>query len=195
MPCRPHAWVLHGFNVRDGGAGSIDKLAPLLVAEGFEPMEFDYGWLGPLGVKALDGRLGRLLAKLVKPGDVVVAHSNGCCIAQLAAEQGAPFAVMAFISPALDRDSPVPANVGERHVWFSHSDEWVGKARWLPFVKWGDMGRVGHRPDSPRNFNFDGEEIFGTRIKHSGWFQEPIVNTAASAIVKLLARSHKNHSI
>lgn len=195
------AWVLHGFNVRDGGQGSIDKLIPHLRSAGYDPVEFDYGWLGPLGVKCLDGRLGKLLAKLVRPGDVVVAHSNGCCIAQLAAEAGAPFDLMVFISPALDRDTPLPSQVRERHVWFTTSDEWVGKARWIPFVRWGDMGKVGFHPgnsDNPedlnhllRTTNYNGEKIFGVKLAHSGWFAEPHADRIALKIVALLALSQK----
>ncbi len=35
--------LIHGFNVRDGGEGSIDKLKPLLKDNGYEPIDFDYG--------------------------------------------------------------------------------------------------------------------------------------------------------
>ena len=188
------AWVLHGFNVSDGGVGSIDRLIPHLRAAGFDAVEFDYGWLGPLGVKALDGRLGRLLAKIVRPGDVVVAHSNGCCIAQLAAEAGAPFSVMSFISPALDRDRALPAHIPARHVWFTPSDEWVGKARWIPFTRWGDMGKVGYQTEDMdallRTTNLNGQAIFRTKLRHSGWFQEPHAEEVAEKIVSLLALAH-----
>lgn len=190
---RGRAWILHGFNVRDGGAGSVDKLIPALVGADFEVEEFDYGWLGPVGVDLLDGRLARLLAKLVHPGDVCVAHSNGCCIAQLAAEAGAPFAVMTFISPALDRDAVLPPQVGARHVWHTPSDEWVTKARWIPFVKWGDMGAVGYigPTDGGRTVNFNGEALLGVKpILHSGWFAEPPVSQASQLIVGELLKAH-----
>ena len=189
---RGRAWLLHGFNVWDGGEGSIDKFIPALVGADFDVVEFDYGWLGPVGVKAMDGRLAKLLAKLVRPGDVVIAHSNGCCIAQMAADLGAPFAVMVFISPALDRDAPLPAHIGERHVWHTPSDEWVTKARWIPFVKWGDMGAVGYQGDpSTRTINFNGEVLLGIKpIRHSGWFEEPPMPAASRMIVGKMLIAH-----
>ncbi len=189
---RGRVFVLHGFNVRDGGTGSIDKLIPALVGADFEVVEFDYGWMFLLGAKLRDRFLARKLAKMVQPGDVVIAHSNGCCIAQMAAELGAPFAVMVFISPALDRDAERPAQVGERHVWHTPSDEWVTKARWLPFAKWGDMGAVGYqgKPDE-RTKNYNGEELLWVRpLRHSGWFAEPPVSRAALVIVGEMLKAH-----
>ena len=146
-------WLVHGFNVRDGGRGSVLKLAPYLEAVGIEPRPFRYGFLGLAGVKAFDAKIAQMLFDAVDEGDYFIGHSNGCCVGHMAAKLGARFAAMAYINPALDRDAPLAKQVGRLDVWHSPSDLPVKLARLIPFARWGDMGSVGYRG------------VFDTRIR------------------------------
>ena len=136
--------LVHGFNVRDGGAGSILKLTPYLEAAGYRVKRFRLGFLDLIGVRMLNGRFSDLLTDMSEPGDIVIGHSNGCLISMLAAEQGAEFAQMIFINPALDGDTPLPKQIKRLDVWFSPSDGPTWWAKFLYKHRWGDMARTGY---------------------------------------------------
>lgn len=137
--------LLHGFNVRDEGERTVGKLAPYFEAAGFAVKRPRYGWLGLLGVRALNGKFARLIADLSEPGDILVGHSNGCAIGVEAADLGATFTQLVLINPALDSDRRFPAQIERVHVWHSPSDGPVFAAKFLPWHAWGDMGAVGYR--------------------------------------------------
>jgi pimeloyl-ACP methyl ester carboxylesterase len=180
--------LIHGFNVRDGGAGSILKLAPYFEAAGYRVKTFRYGFFFLLRVRLLVDRFARVLADMSEPGDIVVAHSNGCLMAQIAAELGGEFAQLVYINPALDRDTALPSHVKRLHVWHSPGDKAVSAARFMPAHRWGDMGAVGYRgPFDPRVTNYDKE--FGYPVKsgsHSDIFLPGKIEFFAPLIVKAL---------
>jgi hypothetical protein len=152
----PTAHLLHGFNVRDGGENTIDKLKPYLERAGFTPFDHDYGWLGLLGVRLHNGRIAQDVASKVKPGDIGIGHSNGCAILAEAARLGAPFAGLVFINPALDEDCVVAPHVKFVHVYHNEGDYAVWTARLLRFNHpWGAMGRDGFKGTDPRYLNID----------------------------------------
>lgn len=143
---KPRVILLHGFNVSDEGEKTVGQLAPYLERAGFPSVKrVRYGWLGLLGVRALNGRFARIIADLTEPGDIVIGHSNGCAIAFEAARLGAPFGQMVLINPALDDDVQFPPQIGRIHVWHSPSDSPVFIAKFLPWHAWGDLGADGYR--------------------------------------------------
>ncbi len=157
MP-NPRVILLHGFNVRDEGERTVGKLAPYFAAAGFAVKRPRYGWLGLLGVRALNGKFARLIADLSEPGDILVGHSNGCAIGAEAADLGAQFSQLVLINPALDSDRAFPVSEYLRaiHVWHSPSDSPVWAAKFLPWHSWGDMGAVGYNGRTDirvRNYN------------------------------------------
>jgi len=157
---KPTAWLVHGFNVRDGGAATTDKLRQPLEALGWNVEEFDYGWTFLLGVWLGNGPRAKKLALQVKHGDVGFGHSNGCAILHRAAHLGAPFKKLVYVNPALDSDARLAARVEMLTVWHSPSDIPVRMASWLPGVAWGDMGSIGCTVASPRIHN---------QNKETGW--------------------------
>ncbi len=178
--------LIHGFNVRDGGNATVGKLRPFFEQAGFSVMQPRYGWTFLLGVRLLDKRFATLVADLTEPGDVYVGHSNGCCIAQLAAEMGAPVSQMVYINPALDRDTFLPRHVGRLHVWHSPADGPVRFARWLPWHRWGDMGAVGYQgPHDTRVINYNKQEDYPqvSSIAHSDVFEHGKLQFFAPKIV------------
>lgn len=143
-------WLIHGFNVSDGGNGSVGHLTPFFEQQGYEVKRFRYGWTAllmilPVTARLLNRRLARLLADVIDAGDIVVGHSNGGCIAKLAADQGAPIGQLVLINPALDSHITFAPQIGRIHVWHSPSDRPVTIARILPRHPWGDLGAIGYR--------------------------------------------------
>ena len=139
--------LVHGYNVSDGGAGTIDHLKPLLEARGYEvdAEEADYGFTTLLSVLFGNKRRARKMLNNFTEGEVIVAHSNGCMITARAIERGMPVKHVIFIHPALDVDwEPPPCSGVERiDVYYSLNDRATRVAGWIPFVRWGAMGTKG----------------------------------------------------
>lgn len=171
-------WLIHGFNVRDGGHGSIGRL------RGFLPGAvrlYSYGWTGLLGLKCANERAITSLQQRVKPGDTIVAHSNGCLIAWgLAQRMGTDLAAVVCINPALRRDTVWPA--GLPVLCLANSTDWVVQfgrvwGRLVPFdgvqaQGWGAAGRYGFTVPSDTVHTWDTAETYWRQPVrgHSGVF-------------------------
>lgn len=167
--------LVHGFNVKDRGARSIDKLAPYLQTLGHEcdtDSEADYGYWTLLSMytwkrKGVRERLARAFAD----ADVIVTHSNGANFATQALnmmDDSRPRVLIHF-SPALERKTPVPRNVKHEVVFHSKRD---GVVRFLaplaPFLPWGSAGAHGKKVDGPVT-NVDETPYIPS---HSAWFKD-----------------------
>lgn len=156
--------LIHGFNVRDAGAGTIDQLAPYLDRLGHSTDEdsCDYGWhwlikvrMGILHQSAIERIAGALLY-----ADVLITHSNGRNYGEkaigLAAEQ-LPDKAWHFISiaGARENDAPIHPNVSRMDVIYSKHDKAVAISRFLPGHRWGNEGQVGYQGDDRRVRNHD----------------------------------------
>ena len=167
---KPIVHLVHGFNVSDGGKGSVGKLKDFFLAEGYFTNMVDYGWIGLGGVSYKNPSVSKKLMMVVNDGDIGVGHSNGCAILHDAACRGAKFKTLVFINPALDVDLTVPLGVERIHVWHSPSDvpvrAWHKLEQTLPFIQkwldhpWGEMGAKGYMGDDPRYINFNKETDF-----------------------------------
>ena len=149
------AHLVHGFNVTDGGASTIDRVARYLPRLGYVPRRHAYGWRGLLGTLLGNPAVARSIASQVTPGDIGIGHSNGCAILSRVAELGAPLAGLVFINPALDNCWVAPAHVKWVRVFHSGQDAAVSVAKLIPFVRWGDMGAAGYVGQDPRYINID----------------------------------------
>lgn len=147
--------LVHGFNVSDGGKGSIDKLIPGLEARGYEVVQFDYGYLDLFLVRLRTDFISKALYDIVKPNDSIICHSHGCALAAKAMEKGAKFNKVVFIHPALENDWKIPNefSLNKLTVLYSQKDLATFAAgllhkfsplNWL-FGKhfWGNMGTIG----------------------------------------------------
>lgn len=157
----PRAILVHGFNVHDGGKNTVAKLTPYLAAAGYDVRVFRYGWMGLVSVRLFNTRFAQMLADMVNSDDVLIGHSNGCCLLHLAAQKRARARKLVYINPALDRAAPLAPQVRALHVWHSPSDKPVAWARFLPDHPWGDMGAWGYQGrHDPRITNFNKENGF-----------------------------------
>lgn len=171
-------WLIHGFNVSDGGRASVGRLMLHLPGD---VRILSYGWTGLLGLKWANRRAIKKLKRVVKPGDRLVAHSNGCLIAWQAAELfGTQLSAVVCINPALRRDTRWPP--GLPVLCLSNSTDWVVQlgrvwGRLFPVdgieaQGWGAAGRYGFTGPDPLVSNWDTAEAWWdvpTR-GHSGVF-------------------------
>lgn len=159
--------LVHGFNVSDGGARTIDLMIPHLEAAGHEVVQFDYGWRGLLGVRFMSKNDARALMRLYRDGDVVIGHSNGGHIIAIAIELGMPVEHVIMIHPALDTDWAPPEGhpVKEVYVYYSSRDKATWWSQFSPW-KWGGMGTYGPTSDDSRMIGLLEDQT------HSGGFVE-----------------------
>jgi hypothetical protein len=145
--------LVHGIRSSEGRS-NVRKLVPALQAEGLETTVFEYGFIRFFTARWLNSSLAKRLAAIARPGDIVVAHSNGCAIAHRASErENADFGGVVFIQPALDPERTTRApwvdvyfNAGDHVTWF---------AKLLPWHTWGEMGSVGYTGPGSNHTNFD----------------------------------------
>lgn len=176
------AYLIHGFNVRDNGAGSVLKLRPYLKAKGFEVVALGYEWTGRLGVRLCNPKLASFLASLVDEESVAVGHSNGCAIIDEACRRGALFSQVAYINPALDPDLAPVGWVKRADVFYSTGDWATTLARFIPFSTWGAMGAKGYTGKDSRVVNHE-MGSFG----HSDVFNDKHLKTWGPRIASALS--------
>lgn len=140
--------LIHGIHTSDKDNVTA-KLAPAFRqvhgAENVLVRKYGYALALTTGLtNFLNKRRAERLAKLIKPGDSIVAHSNGCAIAWLIdSEYVEHLDSVILIQPALDSWRTFE-NTSRVLVLYNDEDEVVG-ASTLGFCSaWGDMGKVGY---------------------------------------------------
>ena len=181
--------LVHGFNVRDGGARTVDQLAPGLAQAGYlvDKDEADYGYFGLWDIRFRNGdnrrRVLHRLANTMATSDYVITHSNGAYFTTLALRM-MPLEIqrrvtVVHISPAMNRNTEPPMAVKRMKVMFTPHDGWGTIAGLSPFSPWGAMGAYGYSGQSRLVTNQKHIEIRG----HSDWFLPRHINrTLESAL-------------
>lgn len=193
------AILVHGYNVRDGGAGTTDGLRPLLEAAGYEVLEFDTGWRGLFMVRFGNAKRARRLARMIREGDLLIGHSDGCNLINLAswclANSSRPTPkFVVYINPALDRDTQLAPQIHRALVCHTPSDDVVKMAKLLPFHNWGDMGACGYSEKDPgktdtRYVNLSHESMGVANAGHSGVLHGSNKNLLCERILRFVCRS------
>lgn len=187
--------LIHGFNVRDNGAGSIDQLVPhLLDLFGPENVDIDkdsadYGWDFLLKVHffyVFGDTIPRIAAAL-EDADVVITHSNGAnyCMKALKRIRNERIHLI-HISPALNKGWKFRETFRRCDVIHSRNDRIVYLAKWIPFSPWGNMGQVGPTTDDPRVF---GQDLTRVADDHSDWFKPVKARSTSMRIHKLITEN------
>lgn len=178
-------YLLHGFNVRDGGADTVEKLRPYLKADPDSGIvkSWKYGWFGLVSVLFKNATVAKKLKQshsqifASKPCNAV-GHSNGCAILLRAAQQGMEFDTMLLINPALNVNTVFPANIKQIIVVHTENDVPTRVARWfdrIPFIgllvpnAWGAMGAYGYEGPDLRVMSLDLTDILDG---HSDLFED-----------------------
>lgn len=165
-------YLLHGFNVEDGGDSTTGKLKSPLSRYGNNVTQIKYGDFGRARVRMCNKGMGAAIASMAEPGSVLIAHSNGAAIAYRACMNKAPFSRVILINPALDSKLWLP-HVPKVSVFFSESDPWTRLAKYIPFSKWGNQGAIGYQGPNPWNkySQWELDALTGEKCGHSGAFR------------------------
>ena len=188
------AIVVHGFNVRDGGAGTTGQAAIRLREKGVDVIEFKPGWRGLLGVRLGNKRRAQNLAKLIEPGDLLIGHSDGCNLIDKACHElsslGSETVDCVYFNAALDRDTALSKIVSKCLVFHTESDNTVRVSKWLALHPWGEMGRKGYKAAHPslhdkRYINCSYESLGHYDLGHSGIFKRHLALKDALAVMQI----------
>jgi hypothetical protein len=186
-----HVILVHGFNVKDGGVGSVGKLKPFFEKTGCTAEMFDYGWFGLFHTRWNNGsvaeRLNERVLDLKSIGHkvIVVGHSNGATITHLSAQKHqCPIDRAVYINPALDHDIKIPESIKEVDVWHNPHDRIVTLSKFRLFHLWGEAGRYGLTRFDYRCKNYNVVNFLsGKGGSHSKPFSDDAIETLAPAIV------------
>ena len=182
--------LIHGFNVKDAGAHTVDRLAPYLNKAGYEVEmdEADYGYYSLWKVRFRKHSAVRRIAKALESADIVISHSNGGNYedkALKALEHRDKSYKVIRISPALNAKQRIPENVERGFVFFTRTDKWVFLSGLLIGHSWGRMGWKGYSGDDRRMFNHNYSDV----IKgHSNWFNEDNIEFTAQEELSALEK-------
>ncbi len=178
-----YIFLVHGFNLWDGGYATIDQLEPILVEAGatIDKDEMDYGHYGILDIRIRNGenrrrllhRMAKAFEKAIKSGKkvVVIAHSNGPHFTNLALRM-LPIVIqnkiiVIYISAAMNKKTePTLVTKAELNLITPH-DGWVKASSYIPFFAWGRRGARGYSGKSSKVSNWIRKEI----KRHSDWFK------------------------
>ena len=169
--------LVHGFNIRDGGRGTVDQLAPLIRDAGHtvDVDEGDYGYFNIWMIRFKKSKTRQAvlyrLAKAFETAQVIITHSNGANFTTQALEflttEYNNTKIVIHISPALDTNTDIPLAVKHQLVLHTPHDKAVKLSTWIPFKHpWGRMGAKGYTGTDNRNTNLKVESVKG----HSKWF-------------------------
>jgi hypothetical protein len=176
------AVLIHGFNVRDGGSNTVDRLVPYLVDAGIETDcdGADYGYLSLMKVRFMKQSILWRLGKAIEKADVVITHSNGANYAYQALEAigGPQCKTVIHISPAMNRKTTPPFNVRRELDLITPHDKPVRLSSFLLFHPWGRRGAKGYSGPDQRVMNVSHPEVKG----HSDWFHQHLGMTARAVL-------------
>lgn len=174
--------LIHGFNVFDGGRGTVGKLQPYI--RGAE-VSHDYGWTGLLKLHRTNKRAIDTISAKVKPGDFIIGHSNAAWIIyEIAHQNPGLLGGVVLINPALRRDLLWPKKLPVLCLY--NEKDWVVQAGlfWSYISEmfryddhlWGAAGKYGfnqtrsHQP-LVRNINTSDDWWIERATGHSGVFK------------------------
>lgn len=187
--------LVHGYNVRDDGAGTTGRMAKPLRAKGVsEVIEFNPGWRGLIKVRVSNQRRAQQLANLIQQGDLLIGHSDGCNLIDKACHELTSFhpgkVNCVYFNPALDRDTALSPIVSKCLVFHTESDKVVWISKHLPFHPWGAMGRRGYKAErdtlhDDRYLNIAYETLDHHGLGHSGVFKSADALATCHAAIQL----------
>ena len=121
----------------------------------------EYGDIFAIETRWKNPGIAKELLPLIRIGDVLVGHSNGCAILKRCLDLGAPAVGWVCLNGALKDNIEIPWQVRFMHVYYNKRDDVVPltnfpvlrKLAFDPF--WGDMGRDGYTGKDLRVWQLD----------------------------------------
>lgn len=139
---KPRITIVHGIHT-DDNANWMDYFVLRFREAGFAARKWTYGYAYALLTRWQNPGRARKLAALLHPGEIVLGHSNGGCLAWMAAELGARIGGAILLNPALDTDKVMAPHVPWVNLYANRHDDAVSIAGILPAHPWGPQGRDG----------------------------------------------------
>lgn len=170
--------LLHGFNVWDGGRGSVGKLEPRLSHQ-HEVILFPYGRvINPLKVRSRNNLVARQLVK-INP-DAIIGHSNAAVIMYRAAQMGLQTKLLTFVQPALHYEAAFPDTAGRLVCLWNPNDWIVRMARMtnpIAIFQEGTWGAAGARGMKHAHQNYNtAEGPFPAKGHSTIWRKKPALD-------------------
>lgn len=153
--------VVHGIHTRRRSRRLRGLCAHLEHGSGIGTIYHEYGDVWAVQSRWVNPRVAERVAKVCRPGGVILGHSNGCAIALRAVMRGAPAQGLVLLNPALEPDVQFPDHLKWVHVYYNAQDGVVPLSN-FPILQsvffdplWGAMGCVGYRGVDDRVTAFD----------------------------------------
>ncbi len=158
---------IHGFNITDGGEGTLGTLMDSLDLKGYETVLHDLGYIGLILLRCKNARLAEKIAEQVGENDVIVAHSNGCLITykivKILAKKGIHPKVVVTINAAMRRDAEWPEEIYILNLYSSKDFIVLLGSIWARLMSfgglfthgWGAAGRYGFTTEHSKLTNWD----------------------------------------
>ena len=139
---KPRITIVHGIHTNDNEVW-MDYLVARFQHHGWDARKWTYGYALALTTRWQNPGRAKTLAAMIRPGEVVLGHSNGGCLAWMAAELGAPIGGAILLNPALDADKVMAPQVPWVNLYTNKYDEAVPWAGLFIGHPWGAQGRDG----------------------------------------------------
>jgi hypothetical protein len=172
---KPNVIVVHGIHTKDS-ATWMDSLVSAFQRAGYPARKWTYGDVSALTTRWKNPGRAERLAREIRPGDVVVGHSNGACLTWMAAELGAPMGGAVLLMPALDKDKVLAPHVNWVNLYTNAFDEAVPWAELLfrGGHPWGAQGRDGLTQRDSRYDRYRTELLLNMPAGHSAILGDPL---------------------
>lgn len=173
--------LIHGIHTK--GQSPVEGLIPYLT--GFDVRYPDYGYILGVETRIVNPIIVGALLAYIRPGDIIIGHSNGCAIGYDLMLRRAPIAGAIFINAALEQRIVRLAPTGWIDVYFNPGDEIteiakLGQEAGIYDPVWGEMGHAGYAGSDAAITNINcgattglpaisGHSDFFTPEKLKGW--------------------------
>ncbi len=148
--------ALHGIHTSPTSRRLRDMCPYIARGAGCEVVYHEYGDIWAIQTRMKNPGIARRLLPHIRPGDVLLGHSNGNAIWMRALLEGAPARGLVILNGALEPDIEFPPQLELVHVYYNPKDEAVPLTE-VPIMRrvffdplWGEMGRVGYTGNDPR---------------------------------------------
>jgi len=181
-------YLLHGYNVHNADE-TVGQCEPVLRAMGYDPHTIEYGHVGLFELRPRNETAAKMLPSIVKPGDVLITHSNGAAIAYESALEDnlKGLAALIMFNPALDENIKFPNATAERIVVAINKTDtpvlggrlWRKITKYSPFSieygkhLWGAAGRLGFKRREHYTAHIEMSDGPHAAEGHSGHFRPP----------------------
>lgn len=188
---------VHGFNVRDGGAQTVDRFAPFFKGLGYnvETDSADYGYFSLFMVRFNKHSAVVRIANAIRAAEatgkrvIIVSHSNGSNYTnkalRLLARSGHAMnnIIEVRLSPALNRTTATYAS--KCTVFYSRTDIWPWLSSLLFLHPWGGQGTFGYKGDCLLMKSWDYTDAVK---RHSDWSNDDNLEFIGHEILKAAER-------